>query len=120
MPPTPPWLVLVIPQGSQLSHHLLQEEHLNWPPPSNPGWVRDPCSGPPPPSPVLPPSEHLPSCIVSILPGHARTVLDYHVKTRGSEVSHTTGTDLTSLSFCFLLSRVRMLITLTTPGGCRE
>lgn len=87
------------------------------PPPSNPGWVRDPSSGTP--APMLPPSEHLPPCLASILPGDTWTV-EYPVKTRGSEVGHTTGPDLPSLSFCFLLGQMRMLMTFTTLGGCRE
>lgn len=99
---------------AQLSHYLLQEDCLKFPTPPTLAGLETPSSG------LLQPlCLH---CQGTFYPTSHRSCLDTHgpqsiiLKIMGSEVRHTctSGTDLTSLIFCFILGQMGTLITFIT------
>lgn len=99
------------------SHHLLQEDYLNCLPfPTLAD--RDPSSGVPQPLGfshefLLPPKWH---SSYAVTQGRQSTVIEIV----GSEVSHISGTDLTSLNFCFLFADVNYIYCTGLQRGIND
>lgn len=102
---------------AQLNHHLLQD-CLNCPPPPTFSGLETPSSA------LLQPLCF--SCQSTFYPTSHRSCLGTHgpesliMKIRGSEVSHTLGSDLISLSFCFLLGQMGDISDIHHTGLHRE